>query len=67
MARFPEIDLSRCNQCLGCQELCPEVFCLCAAGYMAVAEMNKYPEERIDEAVAKCPRACLIWMETNQP
>ena len=61
--RVPDIDLSRCSCCQGCEALCPEVFRLNPAGYMEVADRPEYPLECVDEAIAKCPEDCLGWRE----
>jgi ferredoxin len=63
--RRPDIDLSQCSKCQGCEALCPEVFCLGPGGYMEVADRDEYPEAAIDEAIAKCPEDCLTWLNTE--
>ena len=57
----PEIDLARCVVCLGCAELCPEVFRLNPAGYIEIADLAVYPVDCIDQAIAICPKDCLFW------
>lgn len=59
----PAIDLSECTVCLGCVEVCPEVFKLNEAGYMEIAELHEYPESEIDEAIKYCPENCIYWEE----
>ncbi|MBU2547339.1 MAG: ferredoxin [Proteobacteria bacterium] len=63
VARVPDIDLSRCSRCMGCEELCPGVFHFNPAGYMDVAVLDEYPEECVDEAAAKCPEDCISWID----
>jgi len=63
MKRVPEIDLSSCTLCEGCQALCPEVFRLNPAGYMEVAELDEYPEDCVQEAMIKCPAGCIAWTQ----
>lgn len=59
----PDIDLARCSVCEGCQALCPDVFRLNPAGYMEVLDRPEYPEDCIDEAIAKCPEDCISWAD----
>ena len=64
--KTPDIDLSRCVCCQGCEELCPDVFRLNPAGYMEVIFMDEFPWERIEEAVIKCPKNCILVVGPEQ-
>jgi len=57
----PVVELSECIRCGVCEEVCPEVFHLTDAGYVAVAELSRYPEELVDEAIKHCPADCIYW------
>ncbi|MEW5725172.1 MAG: ferredoxin [Thermodesulfobacteriota bacterium] len=59
----PDLDLSRCSLCGACEELCPEVFQTHPAGYMETAELDDYPENCVDQAIALCPGHCLSWVD----
>ncbi len=63
--RIPTIDLGACVDCEACVELCPDVFRKNEAGYIEVVDLEKYPEERVQEAIADCPADCISWMETE--
>ena len=58
----PDIDLSDCSNCQGCEALCPDIFRLGPGGYMEVADLDEYPEDRINEAIANCPEDCISWL-----
>ena len=62
--RIPVVDLSDCILCDVCVEVCPAVFCLNAAGYIQVVELNPYPETEVDEAIKSCPANCIHLSET---
>jgi len=62
--RKPAIDRFECTDCESCLELCPEVFQRNAeTGYIEVAELSEYPEERIQEVISMCPADCIQWEE----
>jgi ferredoxin len=64
MSRHPVVDMAACTLCEGCLELAPEVFSLNqAGGYIEVAELEAYPEEAVQEAVADCPAEAIAWEE----
>ena len=63
----PDIDLGTCSRCLGCVELCPEVFQYNQAGYIETIDMEEYPVDCIDEAIAKCPEDSISWRKTVWP
>ncbi|MBW1999510.1 MAG: ferredoxin [Deltaproteobacteria bacterium] len=62
--RIPVIDLSRCNDCQSCIELCPEVFKKNQeTGAIEVVDLSEYPEDDVDRAVTICPEDCISWEE----
>ena len=62
--RKPAIDRFECTDCESCLDLCPEVFKRNAeTGYIEVAELSEYPEEKIQEVISMCPADCIQWEE----
>lgn len=62
MKKTPVIDLGRCTECAGCIEIAPEVFRYnSATGMMEVADLLRYPEDLVDEAIKNCPEDCISW------
>ena len=61
--KIPVVDIGTCTLCMGCVEVCPEVFRENDAGYIEVAELETYPEEAINEAIKYCPEDCITWEE----
>ena len=59
--KMPAIDLSRCDLCGVCVEVCPSVFKLNDAGYIEIIELDFYPEIEVDEAIKYCPEDCIYW------
>jgi ferredoxin len=59
----PDVDIGTCSLCMGCVELCPEIFQYNDAGYIEIIELEEYPEECIDDAVMLCPEDCITWKE----
>lgn len=59
----PAVDISVCTLCMGCVEVCPAVFYENDAGYIAVAELEVYPEKEVDEAIKYCPEDAIAWEE----
>jgi ferredoxin len=59
--RRPEVDLGRCTLCMGCVELCPQVFRLSDAGFILVADLETFPEDAVDEAIKYCPEDAIMW------
>jgi len=64
--RIPTLDLGECVDCEACLALCPEVFRRNDAGYIEVADLSEYPEERVQEAIADCPADCIKWTEATE-
>lgn len=61
--KIPVVDIGTCTLCMGCVEVCPEVFRENDAGYIEVAELETYPEEAVNEAIKYCPEDCITWEE----
>ena len=61
--KVPIVELSDCIVCGVCAEACPEVFKLNDAGYIEVMELNKYPENSVNQAIKNCPTDCIFWQE----
>lgn len=59
--KVPVVDIGTCTLCMGCVEVCPEVFQLNDAGYIQVVEMAVYPADKVDEAIKYCPEDCISW------
>ena len=59
----PEVDIGACSLCMGCVEICPEVFRYNDAGYIEVIDLPGYPEREVDEAIKYCPEDCIRWQE----
>lgn len=62
MKRIPVIDLGRCSECGGCIEIAPTVFRYnTETGMMEVIDLDRYPEDLVDEAIKNCPEDCITW------
>ncbi len=59
--KIPVINHGDCSLCGGCIAVCPEVFSLNDTGFINVADMDEYPEESVNEAIALCPEDCIYW------
>jgi ferredoxin len=57
----PSVDLGACTLCMVCVEVCPAVFSLNQAAFIAVADMESYPQGCVDEAVKYCPEDAIVW------
>jgi len=58
----PVVDIGTCTLCMGCVELCPEVFRLNEhTGYIEVIELDHYPRALVDEAIKYCPEDSITW------
>ena len=62
--RRPTVDIGACTLCGGCIEVCPDVFSINAAGFIAVADLTLYPEAGVAEAIKYCPEDCISWEES---
>ena len=61
--KVPVVDIGSCTLCMGCVEVCPDVFQQNDAGFIEVIEMNVYPEDCVDEAIKYCSEDCISWEE----
>ena len=61
--KIPVIDLSQCDDCDACIEVCPSVFRRNDAGYIEVVDVAEYPEDEVEEAIKNCPADCIAWEE----
>ena len=59
----PDIDFGACTLCMGCVEVCPEVFRYNDTGYIEVIDLQEYSEKDIDDAIMFCPEDCINWLE----
>jgi ferredoxin len=59
--RIPVVDIGSCTLCMGCVAVAPDVFYLNDAGFIAVVEMDHYPEAAVDDAIKYCPEDCICW------
>ncbi|MGD9210671.1 MAG: ferredoxin [Desulfobacteraceae bacterium] len=60
----PVVDIGLCSLCMGCVEVCPDIFSLNdQTGYIEVADVPSYPEEKVNEAIKYCPEDCISWEE----
>jgi ferredoxin len=60
----PVVDIGSCTLCMGCVEVCPEVFRENDSGYIEVVEMENYPKEAVDEAIKYCPEDSISWEDS---
>ena len=61
--RKPDIDIGACTLCMGCVEVCPDVFRYNDAGYIEIVELDRYAENVVDEWIKFCPEDCISWIE----
>ena len=59
----PDVDIGACSLCMGCVEICPEVFRYNDAGCIEVIDLPEYPVKEVDEAIKYCPEDCIGWQE----
>lgn len=59
----PVVELSDCTRCGVCVEVCPQVFSMNESGFIAIADLESYPESEVDEAIKNCPEDCIYWEE----
>ena len=58
----PVVDIGICTLCMGCVEVCPQVFQFNEnAGYIHVVDLDAYPVDLVDEAIKYCPEDCIDW------
>lgn len=58
----PAVDIGACSLCMGCVELCPEVFRLNDnTGFIEVIDLEQYPADLVNEAIKYCPQDCIDW------
>ena len=58
----PGVDIGDCTLCMGCVEVCPQVFVLNeATGYIEVVDRDDYALECIEEAIKYCPEDVIAW------
>ncbi len=62
MPNTPYVDLACCNLCEACIEICPEVFSINPqTGLLEVLDLEEYPHDKVEEAMALCPGDCITW------
>ncbi|MEJ2155447.1 MAG: ferredoxin [Desulfobacteraceae bacterium] len=62
--KIPVVDLAACTLCMGCVEVCPEVFQLNEdLGMIEVLDLERYPRDTVDEAIKFCPVDAIEWEE----
>jgi ferredoxin len=62
--RMPVVDVVACTLCMGCVEVCPEVFRLNEdLGMIEVMDLQAYPQDTVDEAIKYCPVDAIEWTE----
>jgi len=61
--RTPTIEMGDCILCEICVEVCPQVFTVNDLRYVAISDLENYPEECVDEAIRNCPADCISWEE----
>ena len=60
--KMPVVDVVACTLCMGCVEVCPEVFRMNEdLGVIEVIDMDVYPQESVDEAIKYCPEDAIEW------
>ena len=60
--KVPVVDIAACTLCMGCVEVCPGVFQLNEdLGIIEVADLERYPQDTVDEAIKYCPEDCIAW------
>ena len=60
--RMPVVDVVACTLCMGCVEVCPEVFRMNEdLGVIEVIDLETYPQDTVDEAIKYCPEDAIEW------
>lgn len=60
VCRSVEIEMEDCILCGVCVDLAPQIFTLNDAGYIEVEDHGKGDTSGFDQAVANCPKDCII-------
>jgi ferredoxin len=68
MPRTPAVDQDQCISCEVCAQICPEVFRMEGDhGHddhkSTVYNPTGAPESKIEDAMDKCPAACIYWQD----
>lgn len=59
---MPVVDIVACTLCMGCVEVCPEVFRVNEdLGQIHVVNLDVYPRDLVDEAIKYCPEDAIEW------
>lgn len=53
------LDLSRCNACSGCCEICPEIFEWDEDQERPCLKRQEATHDEVREAIALCPKRCI--------
>lgn len=62
--RIPVVDIVACTLCMGCVEVCPEVFRMNEdLGQIDVVNLDVYPRDLVDEAIKYCPEDAIEWTD----
>lgn len=62
--KMPVVDIAACTLCMGCVEVCPDVFRLNEdMGYIEVADLKTYPDDLVAEAIKYCPEDAIEWQD----
>ena len=60
--KIPVVDVVACTLCMGCVEVCPEVFRLNEdLGVIEVIDLATYSRDAVDEAIKYCPEDAIEW------
>jgi len=62
------MDLSRCNACSGCCEICPDIFEWDDDLERPNLRRHKATHDEVREAIALCPKRCISaegWVEED--
>ncbi len=62
------LDISRCNACTGCTEICPDIFEWDDDLERPSLRRQTATHDEVREAIALCPRRCISaegWMEED--
>jgi ferredoxin len=64
--KIPIVDIAACTLCMGCVEVCTEVFRLNEdLGIIEVVDLETYPQSSVDEAIKYCPEDAIEWEQTH--